>query len=77
MSSTPTKRKASAAAGAGAGAGAGVGVCTPSPLKEGKELWTLTKRLESRGSEGKEALDSMHQHTLSYMRACFSHAKRR
>lgn len=69
MASTPTtKRTAATAAGA---------AFTPSPLKEGKELWTLTKRLESRGSEGKEALDSMHQHTLTYMRACFSHAKRR
>jgi hypothetical protein len=65
-SSTPTKRKTPGAA-----------ACTPSPLREGTELWTLTKRLESRGSEGKEALDSMHQHTLTYMRACFSHAKRR
>ncbi len=72
MTSTPTKPSGAAAAAAGAG-----NACTPSPLREGKELWTITKRLESRGSEGKEALDSMHEHTLTYMRACFSHAKRR
>lgn len=66
--STPTKPQT---------AGAAASVCTPSPLREGKELWTITKRLESRGSEGKEALDSMHETALTYMRACFSHAKRR
>ena len=65
--STPTKPKAAGSSS----------VCTPPPLREGKELWSITKRLESRGSEGKEALESMHDTTLTYMRACFSHAKRR
>ena len=73
MTSTPTKRKAPGASGGISPAVA----ATPSPFKEGKELWTATKRLESRGSEGKEVLDSMHQHTLSYMRSCFAQAKRR
>jgi hypothetical protein len=47
------------------------------PLKEGKELWTITQKLDSRGSEGKEALESMHENALLYMRSCFHQAKRR
>lgn len=49
----------------------------PSPLKEGKELWSITRKLEGRGSEGKEALDSLHDNALVYMRSCFNTAKRR
>lgn len=49
----------------------------PSPFKEGKELWSITRKLEGRGSEGKEALDSLHDNALMYMRSCFNTAKRR
>ncbi len=49
----------------------------PSPIKEGKDLWHITRKLEGRGSEGKEALDSLHDNALVYMRSCFNTAKRR
>jgi hypothetical protein len=48
-----------------------------SPFKEGRALWSITGKLEGRTSEGKEALDSLHDNAMEYMRSCFNTAKRR